>query len=152
MRPQTNSKASRKSSSGYSNHSFSHQLDDDDYTSDIYQQLNHRSASMVCPCFSAASASLNDAPCCLDQSTLPSNMPPASYTPVPYSDKTSSVVGMSQPRLSQLQTLEAKVGGHWFNVSANRAPTVALGRCTCRWPASPFPCRAEDAGRRRPLR
>lgn len=40
-----NSKASRKSSSGYSNHSFAHQHEEDDYS--IYQQLNHRSASMV---------------------------------------------------------------------------------------------------------
>lgn len=56
---QHSSKASRKSSSGYSNHSFTaHPLEAVDqncpvetsYASSeiIYQQLNHRSASMVC--------------------------------------------------------------------------------------------------------
>ncbi|XP_046657968.1 uncharacterized protein LOC124352472 isoform X1 [Daphnia pulicaria] len=89
------SKASRKSSSGYSNHSFTaHPLEAVDqncpvetsYASSeiIYQQLNHRSASM---------------------STLPSSLPPGTYTPLPYGEN----FGMHQPRLSQLQTLEAKM-------------------------------------------
>ncbi|XP_059353420.1 uncharacterized protein LOC130685912 [Daphnia carinata] len=92
----SSSKASRKSSSGYSNHSFTaHPLETVDQNCPatessyagseiIYQQLNHRSASM---------------------STLPSSLPPGTYSGLPYGEN----FGMHQPRLSQLQTLEAKM-------------------------------------------
>jgi len=49
-------------------------------------------------------------------STLPSSMPPGTYTPLPYGDN----FGMNQPRLSQLQTLEAKMASIAVSLSGGR--------------------------------
>ena len=138
---------SRKSSSAYSNHSYSsasvaqpvevvaapvdHQHNHRKKSnhnnktptelsyavSDIYQQLNHRSASMVRLnhffgfLFQENLRAFFFFLLYQTQSTLPSSMPSSSaYNVLPgYIGEMTNHYGMNQPRLSQLQTLEAKV-------------------------------------------